>query len=118
MIKSDTKPCLNLTNWFLGQTVLTEGVVELSDYDNLVRNDLLDFLNYYYTPQNTYIIISGKIDKKTISLLNKYFGNNSKGDTVIPDSNLNIVNKVEGLNKFVKKEGTLQSANTHWKTNN
>jgi len=110
MIKSDTKPCLNLTNSFLGQTVLTEGVVELSDYDNLVRNDLLDFLNYYYTPQNTYIIISGKIDKKTISLLNKYFGNNSKGDTVIPDSNLNIVNKVEGLNKFVKKEGTLQSA--------
>jgi len=104
------KAMLEFNKLVFGSNSAYGRVVELSDYDNLVRNDLLDFLNYYYTPQNTYIIISGKIDKKTISLLNKYFGNNSKGDTVIPDSNLNIVNKVEGLNKFVKKEGTLQSA--------
>ena len=56
------------------------------------------------------MIISGKINKETISLINKNFGNNLKSKTSFPKSNINIVNEVDELNKFVKKEGTLQSA--------
>lgn len=85
-------------------------VVELSDYDNLKRNDLMGFFNSRYAPQNTYIIISGKINEKTISLINKYFGNSLKYNAVAPPSDLDIINEVEKTDKFVKKEGSLQSA--------
>ena len=104
------KAMLEFNKMVFGPNSSYGSVVELSDYDNLVRNDLLEFFNHHFTPQNTYIIISGKINKETISLINKNFGENLKSKTSFPKSNINVVNKVAELSKFVKKEGTLQSA--------
>jgi len=37
------------------------------------RKDLLDYLNLFYKPENSVIVVAGKIDKRTNDLLNKYF---------------------------------------------
>ena len=104
------KAMLEFNKLVFGSNSAYGKVVELSDYDNVVRDDLIEFFNNHFTPQNSYIIISGKIDKETISLINKNFGNNLKSKNIVPQLDINIVNKVEELNKFVKKDGTLQSA--------
>ena len=84
-------------------------VKELSDYDAVLRQDLVSFYNSQYTPQNTYIIASGSVKSDTISNINKYFGTN-QGKPVIGSINKFQVVDVTSINKFIKKEGSLQSA--------
>ena len=49
--------------------------VEESDFENLKRNELLNFFKQFYIPQNCVIIVSGKITTNMFSLLEKAFGN-------------------------------------------
>lgn len=104
------KAMLEFNKLVFGSNSAYGRVVELSDYDNLERSDLLEFFKSHFIPRNTYIIISGKINKKTISLINKHFGNSRKTKTTAISSNINIIDEVEEMDKFVKKEGSLQSA--------
>lgn len=83
---------------------------ELLDYDNLKRNDLVEFFNSYYQPQNTYIILSGKISNETISLINKHFGTIIETKHFVKTNTLNKTNKIVEKYKFVIKENALQSA--------
>jgi len=44
------------------------------DFEKIIPAYLIDFHSKYYTPDNMAIIISGKLHKKTMELLNYYFG--------------------------------------------
>ena len=104
------KAMLEFNKLVFGSNSAYGRTVELTDYDKLKRNDLLEFYNSNFVPENSYIIISGKINSKTITLINKYLGDGGKIKTAAPFSNLNMLSKVERKNKFVEKEGALQSA--------
>ena len=104
------KAMLEFNKLVFGSNSAYGRTVELSDYDNLKKSDLVEFYNTHYVPQNTYIIISGKINKETVSLINKHLGNSRKIKTAAPYSDLSIINKVGEKDKFVEKEGALQSA--------
>ena len=48
--------------------------VEIEDYNNISKKDLLDFHKKFYNSNNCKIIISGKVDDKDIQLINQHFG--------------------------------------------
>jgi zinc protease len=48
--------------------------VEATDYDRLVREDLLDYFRKAYQPQNCTLIVAGNVTEDTIKLLNNFFG--------------------------------------------
>ena len=48
---------------------------EIEDYDKVIREDLAEFHKKYYHPGNLRIVISGKIEKNSLPLINKYMGN-------------------------------------------
>ncbi|PTT00349.1 insulinase family protein [Pedobacter sp. HMWF019] len=55
--------------------------IDLSDYDALQRQDLLDYYNATYKPENCSIFVAGKFEQKEFELLNAIFGsrwNNNK----------------------------------------
>ena len=85
-------------------------VAELNDYDNLQASDLVDFYKTYYTPQNSYIILSGKISDETTSLVNSYLGKINTVNTKNTIVETNIIDKFTPEKVFIKKEKSLQSA--------
>jgi predicted Zn-dependent peptidase len=85
-------------------------IAELTDYDNVKRENLKEFYSSHYTSQNSYIIISGNISDATVSLVNKYLGSIKNSKSSISVSKINLVNEVKKKNIFIKKEGSLQSA--------
>ena len=84
-------------------------IVQLDDFDKLNRNDLVEFYNGRYSPQNTYVIISGKINEKVIELTNKYFGNGWQHNST-NQNKIDFIAESETVEKFIKKEDALQSA--------
>jgi zinc protease len=46
----------------------------VSSFDELTHQDIIDFYEAKYRPENSYFVIAGKIDDKLFDLLNKYFG--------------------------------------------
>ncbi len=57
----------------------------MSDIENLTRTKAENFLHRYYTPNNAIVAIVGDIDpKKTIALVERYFGDIKPGTPVPP----------------------------------
>lgn len=54
-----------------------------SDFTAIHRNDLLTHLRALYTNRNCTVIASGKVPQSTLSLLNKYFGNDYWGGKMV-----------------------------------
>ncbi len=81
---------------------------KIEDFDNILRNDLLDFYNDFYLPKNAVMIISGKIGKDLPSIIEKTLGYNGS-ENKLKD---NISNAIEynPKNEFIAKENALQSA--------
>ncbi len=104
------KATLEFNKLIFGANSAYGKVAEIEDYDKLNRNDLIEFYNSHYTPTKSYIIISGKISDKTTSLVNKHLGNIRNTKTNNYSSGLSITNKVAEKDKFIKKDGALQSA--------
>ena len=104
------KAMLEFNKLVFGSNSAYGRTVELSDYDKLKKSDLIEFYNSHFVPENTYIIISGKINKETVSLINTHLGDGRKFKTTVTHSDLNIINKVGEKDKFVEKEGAVQSA--------
>ncbi|MCX3266380.1 pitrilysin family protein [Pedobacter agri] len=50
--------------------------IQAKHYDELKREDLVDYFKAAYTPNNCTIIVSGKFDEESLNLLNQQFGNN------------------------------------------
>lgn len=78
------------------------------DFNNILRNDLLDFYNDFYLPKNSVMIVSGKIKEEVPALIEKALGQ----DVSENDFKDNIKN---GFNyspdkKLIPKVNALQSA--------
>jgi len=84
--------------------------VEISDYDNLQRDDILSFYKSFYKPENSYVVISGNITNDIVSLINRYLGSIKNIEAEYLNSNINIIGTVTDKDRFVKKDGSLQSA--------
>jgi len=73
--------------------------IQAKHYDELKREDLVDYFKAAYTPNNCTVIVSGKFDEDSFDLLNQQFGNNwASSDAVVnkftfEDSNKQTVYK-------------------------
>ncbi len=81
-----------------------------SDYDNITRADLIDFHQKHYQLQFCKMIVSGKIDANTKSLIKKTFGTIETKATEYPKSPVFKAPTLPQEPVFVKKENALQSA--------
>ncbi len=83
-----------------GRTILGEA----KNVKSFTRDDVLTYLNRYYTADNVCISIAGNIDiDKTVKLIDEYFANNfntKKADKQFKDNTL----KFDKLNKYKKIE--------------
>lgn len=79
-------------------------------FNNIKRDDLVDFFKSYYSIKNCKIIVSGKLDDSVSEKLNKYFGGNNWNSNNIPDSpNYEITPNTNSKHKITKSD-TVQSA--------
>jgi predicted Zn-dependent peptidase len=80
-----------------------------SDFNNLSTSLLRDFHSRFYSPGKMAIIISGKIHKDTVSLLNRYFGSEQPRDERTPDKSAGL--RLSDVRKVhIEKKGTVQTA--------
>ncbi|MBP1645281.1 MAG: peptidase [Bacteroidetes bacterium] len=76
------------------------------DFDLLERKHLVDFYNSFYSSNKCSIILSGNVDERLISLLNRYFGANDWKDR----GDMKEKNLVFGANEKIVKTVDLPSA--------
>ena len=83
--------------------------VSIEAFDELTRDEIVDFHKKTYIPQGTHIIISGQPGKNIKSLLNKYFGQKWNTNSPLPDWKPEIF---QGTKKevYIPKADALQSA--------
>jgi predicted Zn-dependent peptidase len=80
----------------------------INDYDNITRDDCINFYKKHYTLANLEIFIAGKSTDFTQQLLNEHIGNiPAHGEKL--SFNFKAPN-FKPSNNFVKKEGAIQSA--------
>lgn len=80
------------------------------DYENLQRNELLNFFRSHYDLRNCKILVAGKMHKEIPVLLNQYFGKKKSNNlqamgSLIPDSFA-----FKAMKKHIEKEDSVQSA--------
>ena len=72
-------------NDFISRRVLNKAIfgdtiygytIDAKNYDELLREDLLDYFQKAYQPKNCTIIASGKVTADAVKLLNDFFGKN------------------------------------------
>ncbi len=83
---------------------------ELSDYDNINRTDIIENYELRYSPDNAYVVLSGNANAKSIALINKHLGNTDWGKSRTQIMQSVRINDVERVEKYLEKDGTLQSA--------
>lgn len=80
------------------------------DFDNLTREDMVEFHHKFYNSSNCAIITSGATNKKDIILIEKYFGKGIWNDT---NGMINVdYKKSSGTERkiYIEKPGVVQSA--------
>lgn len=82
--------------------------IQLKHYDEVKRDDLIDYFKAAYTPNNCTIIVSGKFSEESFGLLNEQFGKNWEKSNSVKNS----FNFSESAHNEVYKEKpeSLQSA--------
>ncbi|KQR71252.1 pitrilysin family protein [Pedobacter sp. Leaf176] len=82
--------------------------IQLKHYDAVKRDDLVDYFKAAYTPNNCTIVVAGKFDEKSFSLLNEQFGKDwETSNSVKNNFNFNTLKKNE---VYKEKSESLQSA--------
>ena len=74
----------------MGQTLYPKGhpyswpiIGYIEDLDRATMQDLKDFCMRWYGPNNAYLVVTGDVEvDEVLSLANKYFWTNSKGEDV------------------------------------
>lgn len=84
--------------------------VELSDFDGLTTDDLKMFHRKYYCSGNCQVLISGKINDKTVRLIERYFGAEQWGGTDCFESKEHQMQPSVTRSLFIPKANALQSA--------
>ena len=83
--------------------------IEIQDYDNLDRTQLLEYFDTAYQPANCTIIAAGKVKDDCIQLLNQSFGRDwSKGSDIKP--NYFSFDVSSGREHYFERPDALQSA--------
>ncbi len=85
------------------------GTVGVSDYSDLCLDDLKDFYRNTYNLGNCNIIVSGKVNKTNIDLLNTFFGKEPTLE-LKPKIQGDLSLSIYGKKIYVEKENALQSA--------
>lgn len=78
-------------------------------FDLLSRNQLLDYFNQAYQPQNCTVILAGKVTDQTLRELNSEFGSDWKNREAIQPNIFTFQNN-PGAEHFTEKPDALQSA--------
>jgi predicted Zn-dependent peptidase len=84
--------------------------LEIEDFDNIKIDDLKTFYKSHYQPNNTYLIVSGRLDSESKHMVNKLFGeewNDNKTEIKLSNS---VISTYSPINKTVVKDKFLQSA--------
>lgn len=103
------KAMLEFNRMVFGEDSAYGQIIELDDFDNLLRDDLVDYYQKKYTIGSSYVIASGNITDNVVALVNRHFGNgwnNSKDD----QKNITFLGDNGQQEKFIHKEGAMQSA--------
>jgi len=79
------------------------------DYDELLREDLLDYFEKAYQPKNCTIIASGKVTADAVKLINSFFGKNWDTCQAFTE-NVFSFHPGSGDEHYVEKPEALQSA--------
>jgi zinc protease len=79
------------------------------DFHNLDTQQLSDFHSKYYTPERSALIVSGKLHKDSIILLNKFFGAIHPGESGIPEP-VKTLNAEKRKQVHIEKPGAVQTA--------
>lgn len=78
-------------------------------FEQLTRNDLVDFHKRVYTPEQAHILIAGQPGDDIKALLNKHLGQ-KWGDSNIPSDKLSNFDAIKPQTIVVPKAGAVQSA--------
>ena len=81
----------------------------LSDFENVITNDLKKFFNKYYTSDNCKIIIAGKVYEKHLTIINNFFGKNNTKKHLIPNKTYSIESD-KNKRIYIEKPKAVQSA--------
>ncbi|MFC2100628.1 M16 family metallopeptidase [Bacteroidota bacterium] len=85
-------------------------MLKLDDFNNISRNDLIQYHKQQYNSENIQIIIAGKFTKMMMKALNNYFGSKDwlqKNSVILSDLQYNSSAK---QTKFIEKNNAVQSA--------
>ena len=84
------------------------------DYRAIQRDDLLHFYQQWYRPENCMIFASGRVDQRTIDLLNQHLGklasNQPKQPAIIPQAANHQVLTTKNQKLHISHPGSLQTA--------
>lgn len=83
--------------------------VNEESFKNISTEDLIAFYNKYYVPENARVIISGKIDKQVLPLLNKYIPKTDKRGFRNPELDFEVKNN-SPAEVIIPVENVVQSA--------
>ena len=103
------KAMLEFNRLVFGEGSAYGQMLEIEDFDLLNRKDLFTFHDKYYHPKNAYVVVSGKISKEIVPLLNKHLGvvwnNNTSVNSKIP-----FAGSVSQKELYIEKPDAMQSA--------
>jgi len=83
--------------------------VNIEAFDEITRDEIVDFHKKAYIPEGTHIIISGQPGKKIKTLLNKYFGQKWNSHSPLPDWQPEMFQDTK-KEVYIPKADALQSA--------
>ncbi|MFZ4861617.1 M16 family metallopeptidase [Sphingobacterium sp. Mn56C] len=85
-------------------------VPELTDFDAIQREDILQLYHKQINPKNCTLFISGKVDSALLEVVAQNFATGWEGSTAVSSVNPIQLNDQAGTFKLTRKEDALQSA--------
>jgi zinc protease len=83
--------------------------IAAADYDKLSRDQLNTYFKLAYQPKNCTVIISGKVNEDTITLIDKYFGSDWNNSIDVKENEFKFT-MGSGQEHFLERADALQSA--------
>ena len=83
--------------------------IAATDYDKLSRDQLNTYFKLAYQPKNCTVIISGKVNEDTITLIDKYFGSDWNNSIDVKENEFKFTTG-SGQENFLERADALQSA--------
>ena len=83
--------------------------IAATDYDKLSRDQLSAYFKLAYQPKNCTVIISGKVNEDTITLIDKYFGSDWNNSIDVKENEFKFTTG-SGQENFLERADALQSA--------